>query len=327
MYGIKFSAPISYENPMGRPCGLSGKSFFITVDGFVGSCLAVTSKDSEYNELFFGHFDKKNARIIIDEKKLDFLRKRITQNIPACQNCFMKWNCAGGCAIASCLIYGRDIYSPDTRFCKSNRKLGRELLLYKVQKDLIKIKPFLEERSGKMIYNGVFNEFELAEFPNMKSGVGVMLRIDINRSNLATLTNKLIKSNPRLALLSFKITQRNLNLELGQKIEKFLKALKSNRVAFIIARPLPRCIFNQKYDELIKEFKIPKNCGECLELFLVKGDSFHICKTNKKIPQNKIKTRKHIYEFFKEFSKIPSTLPCNTCVYRLRQKCNGCVCE
>ena len=320
IYGIELLSTISFNGCMNKHCDFSG-SFSVTPDGFLSPCVVVNSKDSDFTELLFGHLDKKNKKIILDEKKLDFLNTRLVQNIATCKNCFMKWNCAGGCPIDGCLTYGKDIFSPDKRYCSWVRKLGRELLFYKVQKDLIKIKPFLEEKSGRMIYRGIFNTFELAKFPS--EGQEVILKVDINKTNLASLANEIIRMNPRLILLSFKLSKENLKLEVGNKIEEFLRTLKSSHIPFIIIKPLPKCLFDQRYEETVKEFRIPKNCDDCLELFTLRGDSFHICKTGKSILQNKIKNRKEICEYFADYNKrilIPS---CERCVYSLRRKCNG----
>ncbi|NYZ78829.1 radical SAM protein [Candidatus Micrarchaeota archaeon] len=323
--GIELKTPntVSFEWNTNRVCGFSYGEFILTADGFVTPCLCASSNASDHRQLLYGHFDEAEKKIKIDKKKLDFLQNRVVQNIPTCQSCFMKWNCAGGCAIDGCLARGRDIYSPHAEYCNQNRTQGREFLLYKIQKDLIKIKPFLEERSDGMVYRGIFNTFQLAKLSNKEPESGVMLQLDVNKVDLVSLTKEIVRTNPKLLLISFKLSRRNLSLNLGKKIEKFLRTLKSKHIPFIITKPLPRCLFDQKYEEVVKEFRIPKNCEECLELFALKGDSFRICKTDEKILQKEVKNRKQIYNSFRKSNRRVHAAPCGECVYRLRRKCNG----
>jgi uncharacterized protein len=322
MYGIELSPPFSFGEVKERFCGMPGKSFILTPDGFVSPCFAVTSNDSDFSELLFGRFDIKSKKILIDNRKLGVLRKRLVPNIPSCQNCFMKCDCAGGCVVSACLLHNKDIFSPDDRYCSETKKIGREILFYNILKNSIKIKPLLQEKSGRLFYTGLFNTFELFKLLNKESG-GVILTVDVDKTNLASLTDKIIMTNPKVTLLSFKLTERNLNLKLGKKIEKFLTTLKLRRVNFIITKPIPKCLFGKRYEEIVRKFKIPKNCWECLELFVLRGDSFYVCKTNKKLSQKEIKNRKQIYEFFRKFSKRFYASTCNECLYRLRGKCNG----
>jgi len=323
MYGIDLTLPVSFDAPKDAYCGISGKSFLLTPDGFVSPCVYVSAGDSKYKELLFGYFDEKKKKIKIDNKKLDFLRSRVVQNIPACQKCFLKWNCAGGCAISDNLIHNKDIYSPDIKTCNWMRKLGQEILSYKVQKDLIKIKPFLEERPHGLVYRNIFNIFELKKLQNNEPEAGAILRVGMNKMDPTSLAKDIAMRHPRLLLISFKLSKENLNLKSGEKIESFLRTLKSEHINFTITKPLPRCLFNDKYKRVVEEFRIPKNCEECLELFTVKGNSFHVCKTSKNISQKKIKSRRQIYEFFKKFNTQIDTPMCKDCVYKIRRRCNG----
>jgi len=320
MYGIKLVPPATIESCTDISCVLPS-AFTLTSDGSVSSCISVYSKNSDYNELLFGFFDKKENKIKINQKKLEFLQKRTVQNIPKCQECFMKWHCAGGCAISACLMHGRDIYSPDEEFCKWIRKVGRSVLVYKIKKDLLKTYPFIEEKNGQIIYRGVFNEFELKEFPAKGKEGGSLLEVDVDKLEL--LTKKIEEQNPRVLLLSFKISKKYLTRETGRKIESFLKSLKEKRVSFVVAKPLPKCLFGEDYQRIIAQFKIPKGCEECIWLYILKDGSFHICGTDKTIPQSKFRSRKDIVEVFKKYNAKPTALFCEACVYKLRGNCAG----
>jgi len=326
-YNINLTFPILFTTPTNngkldeltaqgnfmKHCGKSGKATLLTPDNFVSSCYYAPSADSDRKELLFGYFDKKNKKMIIDNKKLNSLRVRSAKNAAACQNCFMKSNCEGSCIM----------FPPSSTHCSWVRELGRNILFYRIQKDLIKIKPCLEYKYGKITYDGIFDKFELTNFPKAGSRSSFILSIDLSKTDLNLLADKIATKNPRFALLSFKLSRKKLNTEVGREIETFLRNLKSKHIPFIITKPLPRCLFDQKYDEIIKEFRIPKNCEECLELFTLKGDSFYICGSDKKILQKEVKNRKQIYEIFRKSNRRVNAAPCDRCVYRLRRKCNG----
>lgn len=321
IYDVKLAFTGSLDFCKVASCVVASRAFIITPDGFVSPCISVPSRDAEYNELIFGFFDKKENKIKINQKKLEFLQKRTVQNIPKCQNCFMKWHCAGGCAISACLMHGRDIYSPYEGYCRWIRKVGRSVLVYKIKKDLLKTHPFIEEKNGQIIYRGVFNEFELKEFPAKGKEGGSLLEVDVDKLEL--LTKKIEEQNPRVLLLSFKISKKYLTRETGRKIESFLKSLKEKRVSFVVAKPLPKCLFGEDYQRIIAQFKIPKGCEECIWLYILKDGSFHICGTDKTIPQSKFRSRKDIVEVFKKYNAKPTALFCEECVYKLRGNCAG----
>ncbi|QLJ53375.1 MAG: hypothetical protein Sv326_1200 [Candidatus Fermentimicrarchaeum limneticum] len=322
IYDIKLLYPGLIDSCRDVSCFVAGRSFILTPDGFVSPCVSVHCGDSDFNELLFGYFDKEKGEIKIDKKKLDFLRNRVVQNIPACKNCFMKWNCSGGCAISACMIYGKDIYSPQRGHCDWIRKLGEGALRYKVEKYLLKTKPFLEERNGTIEYREVLDDFEPKK-PPTKRKEDLVLQVDANKSSLALTYDRIIKTNPRLSLISFRLRPKDLNLETGRRIEKFLRTLKLKRINFIVTRPLPRCLFNHEYAKAAEDFRIPKNCEECTWLFVLKDSNFHICNTDIKIPEDKIRSRREVYEFFKKQNKRIFDSPCSECVYRIRGNCNG----
>lgn len=321
MYGIDFVCKGLIESWTDVSCYATGRAFTLTPDGFVSSCPIFYSAESEFKEFVFGYFDRKEKEIKIDKEKLAFLQRRTVESIPACQNCFIKWNCAGACMASACLMHGRDIYSPYEGHCRWLRKIGRETLLYKVRKNLLKLDPFLEERNGRIFYRGVFNKFELAKFPSNKSRTA-MLEVDVDNADFTTLSEEIMKNKPRLLLITFKISKKNLNSNVGGCIENFLKLLKSQHINFFVAKPLPRCLFTSNSTNF-QELRIPKNCEECMWLYVMKDGYFHICNTELRIPKNKVRTRKEIAELFKKYGKKPSNDLCDGCVYKIRGNCDG----
>jgi len=57
----------------------------------------------------------------------------------SCQNCFLKWNCAGGCHSKTIALTG-DMFKVNLERCNAKRKCSKEYLLYKAEKELYSIK-------------------------------------------------------------------------------------------------------------------------------------------------------------------------------------------
>ena len=99
-------------------CDCSIPSFMITADGYVSACEDFSlGKKYEKAPMIYGKFDKKKNKFVFDKGKLDRLQNRKICNMDKCKDCFLKWNCGGGC---HSLAYRKnnDIYSPFRDNCK-----------------------------------------------------------------------------------------------------------------------------------------------------------------------------------------------------------------
>jgi radical SAM protein with 4Fe4S-binding SPASM domain len=149
----------------------------------------------------------------------------------------------------------------------------------------------------------------------------------IAESNPDNLLLKYINSNSdKKKLLSFELSEKDLNQNTGINILSFINKLKESHVKFKISRPLPRCLFGAGYENAVNEFKIPTNCNECSELFGVKNEEIISCKPiDKKGPYiYYIKDKNHILKFFNTLRLLKE--PCNTCkncMYFKRRLCDG----
>jgi hypothetical protein len=150
--------------------------------------------------------------------------------------------------------------------------------------------------------------------------------IQVNIKSLPKLDN-LAKSGEPI-FISFSLSKRDLNQKSGKKISKYLKDLRDVGINFKITKPLPRCLFNSNYLDIIREFNIPQSCKDCLELFTVKEDDIIIfCKIldNKSGSEFKyINNRNQVYELLSILSeKNKVNKICESCLHFIRKNCNG----
>jgi len=114
------------------------------------------------------------------------------------------------------------------------------------------------------------------------------------------------------------------DLTQNKEIIKLLDSLKGRR--FKLSRPLPRCILGSRYNELVKKFKLPRDCFDCRELFSVENSEIISCEPiGKKGPKIQyMESRNQIWEFFNtlRLQKEPNNT-CKNCLYYKRKQCDG----
>ncbi len=103
-------------------CIINKNVLFIGPNGNASICLF---KDSEKKESLFaiGHYDIKNERFIIEEKKIEKLKKMIERLYLDCENCEIVVSCVKGCPDV-CIIEKDTNYTiTESLRCKINRLL------------------------------------------------------------------------------------------------------------------------------------------------------------------------------------------------------------
>lgn len=81
-------------------CGVNGRNFVITPEGYVTGCTRLISKqDCKSKDFYYGYFDSTNKEFVFDAEKYDSLKKFVVDNIPECDNCFARFNCKGDCSV------------------------------------------------------------------------------------------------------------------------------------------------------------------------------------------------------------------------------------
>lgn len=133
-------------------CNASGHNFCITPDGFITACYEVTKPNNNNGIFIYGLYDRNSKSFRIDEGKIGLLRNRVVTNIPACQSCFAKWHCGGGC-MARALRKNGDIFVPDQTTCI----ITRELIRYYIKCILEGIPPLRKELFISICNIAVYN--------------------------------------------------------------------------------------------------------------------------------------------------------------------------
>ena len=127
-YGSFFT--INFDEKTNISCRACLPMPHLTVDGFV-SCCDMGYAEGELQELIYGKYDKKNNKIIYDNQKIKNIQARTVDNLIQCQNCEIKYYCAGGC-IGEAINENGTIYSIKEKNCEAIKFLAKELLGEKI---------------------------------------------------------------------------------------------------------------------------------------------------------------------------------------------------
>ncbi len=317
-YGIDIDLATIFPNGNTEKMGCSiGYNFALGVDGKVAGCPMYTgSEDTKVlpgiEEFIFGHFNENKERFEINWEKVS--RMRAFSDKVMCGLCNFKL-CWGGCPYENLHETG-NIFIPSARYCSSNSGRFREMLKYHVQKTFFSKKPCLFEKNGKLIYSMYYNEFEMKKTkPKGRFSKNPFIAIEAppEKKALCELRKKILsfhRNNPKrivLFLLSLDFARKGKEEDL-EALTAFFSSLKSGNVFFKATRPL-RPFFDKslgkKIELLEKEYGIPRNCCECLELFTVQGNHrVRFCNgfLGKKFAE--FEDRDSIYAFFEKNNNV-----------------------
>jgi radical SAM protein with 4Fe4S-binding SPASM domain len=96
-----------------------GGEFCLTPGAEISICHRFSSdKEKAFNSLTFGSVNENNMVIIEEEKYKNIMLENSIRN-ERCTNCFIKFNCSGGC-IAQSTIYNKDMFE---EVCEFNRRI------------------------------------------------------------------------------------------------------------------------------------------------------------------------------------------------------------
>lgn len=114
-------------------CGASNAStFLVTSRGIVTSCNEVLQPSDPRAKLFhYGEWNQKAGEFIVDQEAIDRLGRLNVHEMPKCQGCIAKYNCAGDCYAKSASVSsnGDPASAGYTERCHITRELLKDNLL------------------------------------------------------------------------------------------------------------------------------------------------------------------------------------------------------
>jgi uncharacterized protein len=112
-------------------CGASDASnFLVTSRGIVTSCNEVLQPTDPRSRLFqYGAWNQKDGEFVLDHEAIDRLGKLNVHDMPKCQGCIAKYNCAGDCYAKSASSTGDPASAGYTERCHITRELLKDNLL------------------------------------------------------------------------------------------------------------------------------------------------------------------------------------------------------
>lgn len=116
-------------HPTGHFCGVTNDNFAVTSEGIVTSCYeAFRAGDPRGGDFFYGRLNRATCEWELDPDRIARLRAAHVRAKPWCQDCFLKWHCAGDCHHRTGEGLGSQGFHGTPR-CHLNRELSKDLLL------------------------------------------------------------------------------------------------------------------------------------------------------------------------------------------------------
>jgi len=142
----------------------------------------------------------------------------------------------------------------------------------------------------------------------------ILLKIEIDRSDLIKLANKLITNKIRACFLSVSCPQRHASTNQRQAFAQFLCQLIVHKIDFTLTKPLPPTIIDGNLKPLLKQaIFCPTSCQDCLELFRVSNDKVHLCGGQEIGRVCVFQSRRQLFELFKSAHQDPKNQQVLSC--------------
>lgn len=112
-------------------CGACGQNLCVTPDGYITTCYEVLDlKDPAAKEFFIGKVNPIKGTVLLDHARIRQLKLRAAENMEACKECFLRYQCAGDCPAKSFRYFNRDLYSPDPYRCLISDCINKQLIAW-----------------------------------------------------------------------------------------------------------------------------------------------------------------------------------------------------
>ena len=115
-------------------CGAgSARSFLVTTRGIITSCSEVLQPSDPRAKLFqYGEWKQEVGEFTVDREAIDRLGKLNVHEMPKCQGCIAKYNCAGDCYAKSAGLSCDPASAGYTERCHITRELLKDNLVFRL---------------------------------------------------------------------------------------------------------------------------------------------------------------------------------------------------
>ena len=104
--------------------------FCLTPEGTITICHQISSPNEvNYKDCIYAHVDSSNRIVIDNDKFHQLISKNTVYTNPKCEECFIKWNCGGGCMMQNSQ-YPSEILDV---ICDFTRRFSKTLLLERLK--------------------------------------------------------------------------------------------------------------------------------------------------------------------------------------------------
>lgn len=286
----------------------------------VGACLVVTPSSKIFacsllagkedfkfqknaKKLVIGKINEKTKKVEINFKKVKKLRE-LRLKSKECEKCDYKF-CFGGCFLTNSFTKDKVLINKEN--CLRHRLSFSFLGKYLLEKNYFQIFPHFEEKKGKLYLNFLFFKLNCLNKKEI-----FFLKLDLEKEDYGKRKKEIKKwaKGKIFKIVLISPTQKNsLDKKRALDFYNFLLFLEKNLIPFKITKPITFSFEASKIEEkLLNKFLIPRNCYQCLEMFLVKNKKLVFCNKIKSKINLKKATRFQIYKIFKK--RALSFLPC-----------------
>jgi len=258
-------------------CAL-GHVFYLGADGLVSACPCLADQhDVEANpgseKLVLGSFDTQRGEFQLK----DLVELKEAYKKAECSDCDHHL-CWGGCPLRN--LSGESLTKPDRERCKNTTTEIKAYLRYLAERDVIGLKPWLEEREGRLLCSCQFSEFQLSKESMQSNPFLRFSPAEDDLDKLASMIADFSGANPKRLVLFLLSPCGRARLDARETValKEFLYALKKSRVFFRITKPIGIEDYNEDArDRLFKEFSMPRSCHDCMEMFTVVDGRARFC--------------------------------------------------
>lgn len=129
--GVRYSGMRCFDPCHQKFCAACGDNFCVTLDGNITTCYEVLDAcDPAADSFFIGKVDPIRRSVDVNHDRVAQLEHRVAENMEACKDCFLRYQCAGDCPLKSFLHSNHDLYSPDPYRCQIARRVNQQLIAW-----------------------------------------------------------------------------------------------------------------------------------------------------------------------------------------------------